>query len=160
MITMRRIGMLYTRILGPRAESSGNWAKMWEMRLGVATCLLVVTASCPAQARSAVQRDVEGYAIASCLSAQDQPYLKDQGDGWASVIIQRAKGGLDIMTAVAVAVKAELAKGNMAVVRSETGPTKDKPLPVLYCGEIIDVPSVKVAINRAVKKLASSYRPH
>jgi len=158
MITMRRIGMLHTRILGPRAESSGNWDKMWEMRLGVATCLLVVTASCPAQARSAVQRDVEGYAIASCLSAQDQPYLKDQGDGWASVIIQRGKGGLDIITAVAVAVKAELAKGNMAVVRTETGPTKE--LPVLYCGEIIDVPSVKVAINRAVKKLASSYRPH
>jgi len=105
-----------------------------------------------------VQRDVEGYAIASCLSAQDQPYLKDQGDGWASVIIQRGKGGLDIITAVAVAVKAELAKGNMAVVRTETGPTKE--LPVLYCGEIIDVPSVKVAINRAVKKLASSYRPH
>jgi hypothetical protein len=160
MITMRRIGMLHTRILGPRAESSGNWTKVWEMRLGVATCLLVVTASCPAQARSAVQRDVEGYAIASCLSAQDQPYLKDQGDGWASVIVQRAKGGLDIMTAVAAAVKAELAKGNMAVIRSETGPTKEKPLPVLYCGEIIDVPSVKVAINRAVKKLASSYRPH
>ena len=158
MITMRRIGMLHTRILGPRAESSGNWAKMWEMRLGVATCLLVVSASCPAQARSAVQRDVEGYAIASCLSAQDQPYLKDQGDGWASVIIQRGKGGLDIITAVAVAVKAELAKGNKAVVRTETGPTKE--LPVLYCGEIIDVPSVKVAINRAVKKLASSYRPH
>jgi hypothetical protein len=107
-----------------------------------------------------VQRDVEGYAIASCLAAQDQPYLKDQGDGWASVIIQRGKGGLDIITAVAVAVKAELAKGDMAVVRSETGPTKEKPLPVLYCGEIIDVPSVKVAINRAVKKLAPSYRPH
>ena len=76
------------------------------------------------------------------------------------MIVQRAKGGLDIITAVAVAVKAELAKGNMAVVRSETGPTKDKPLPVLYCGEIIDVPSVQAAINRAVKKLASSYRPH
>jgi len=111
-----------------------------------------------ARARSPVQRDVESYAIASCLAAQDQPYLRDQGDAWASVIIQCAKGELDVLTAIATAVKAELAKGDMAVIRSETAPMKGKPLPVLYCGEIIDAPSVRTAIDKAIKKLAPSYR--
>jgi hypothetical protein len=39
--------------------------------------------------RPPVLRDVEGYVIASCLAQQSEPYLKDQGDGWASVVIQR-----------------------------------------------------------------------
>ena len=33
--------------------------------------------------RTDVQRDVEGYAVASCLTNQAEPYLKDQGDAWA-----------------------------------------------------------------------------
>ena len=125
--------------------------------MAAAACCAAMSTS-DAYARSPVQRDVEGYAIASCLAAQDQPYLKDQGDGWASVIIQRGKGELDALTAVAAAVKAELAKGGMAIVHNEDGPIKDKPLPVLYCSEIIDAPSVHAAINTAVKKLAPSYR--
>lgn len=118
-----------------------------------------MAAATPANAgpRSAVLRDVEGYAIASCLANQDQPYLKDQGDGWAAAIVQRAKGGLDALTAVSTVVKAELAKGKMAVIRNETGPQRDKPLPVLYCGEIIDVPSVRAAIDKAVKNLRPFY---
>jgi hypothetical protein len=55
-------------------------------------------------------------------------------------------------------VKAELAKGNMAIIRSETEPTKDKPLPVMYCGEIIDAPSVHAAITKAATILAPAYR--
>jgi hypothetical protein len=46
--------------------------------------------------RPAVVRDVEGYAIASCLVNQFEPYLKDQGDAWASVIVQRMKGDLEV----------------------------------------------------------------
>jgi len=94
---------------------------MRNVRLQTVRCLLIAAACCiamsspDAYARSAVQRDVEGYAIASCLAGQDQPYLKDQGDGWASVIVQRGKGGLEALTAVAAAVKAELAKSNMAL---------------------------------------------
>ena len=121
---------------------------------------LVCAVTLSAAARSAAQRDVEGYAIATCLTNQREPYLKDQGDAWASVIIQRAKGGLDVFTDIAAAVKAELAKGNMAVMRSETEPTKDKPLPVLYCSEIIDTTSVRAAIHKALKKLEPSYERH
>jgi hypothetical protein len=121
----------------------------------LATASYAATSATDARARGTVQRDVEGYAIASCLVAQDQSYLKDQGDGWASAIVQRGKGSLDAFTGVASAVKAELAKGNMAVIRSEK--TKDKPLPVMHCGEIIDAPSVHAAINKAVRRLPPSY---
>jgi hypothetical protein len=130
----------------------------------IAVCLLVAAAICAAtavtraHARTAVQRDVESYAIASCLVAQDQPYLKDQGDGWASAIIQRSKGSLDVFMSVAAAVKAELAKGHAAVIHSESEQTKDKLVPVMSCGEIIDSPSVHAAIDKAVKKLIPYYR--
>ena len=120
--------------------------------------LLAVTIVDPAGARSALQRDVEDYAVASCLASQDQAYLKDQGDGWASVIVQRAKGDLEPLKAVAAAVKTELAKGNMPVIRSETEPGKGKALPVLYCNEMIDAPAVRAAIDAAMRKLAVSYR--
>jgi hypothetical protein len=130
-------------------------------QLRIVVYLLAAAASCvaisAARARAAVLRDVEGYAIASCLVAQEQFYLKDQGEGWASAIVQRSKGSLDAFRGVVSAVKAELAKGNMAVIRSDSEQTKDKPLPIMYCGEVIDAPSVHAAINKAVRRLTPSY---
>jgi hypothetical protein len=108
--------------------------------------------------RDTMQRDVEGYAIASCLAGQKQLYLKDQGDGWASVILQRMKGDVSVLAVVAGAIKVELAKGRMAVIRNEVGPLPDKELPILYCSEIIDVPQVREAILKAETKLAPAYR--
>lgn len=100
--------------------------------------------------RSEVLRDAEGYAIASCLTYQAPAYLKDQGDAWASVIVQRWKGSLDALLAIAEQVKRENARGDMAVIRDESGQGKDKALPVLYCSEMIDKPSVRAAIQKAV----------
>lgn len=132
------------------------------MRVALLLLGLTVVSCAPrhstvATPRTEVLRDVEGYAIASCLTIQTQPYLKDQGDAWASVIVQRAKGSLDVLTGVAEQVKRENAKGNMAVIREEEGQGKDKLLPVLYCGEIIDRSSVRAAIQKAVVELAPSY---
>jgi hypothetical protein len=114
------------------------------------------TAYSVGQTRPAVLRDVEGYAIASCLVNQSEPYLEAQGDGWASVIVQRMKGDLDTFTAITEKVKGELAKGEMAVIRDETA-SADRTLPLLYCSEIIDAPAVRAAIEEAVGALASSY---
>jgi hypothetical protein len=123
-----------------------------------AILLLAVALVDPAGARTALQRDVEDYAVATCLASQDQSYLKDQGDGWASVIVQRAKGDLAPFKAVAAAVKTELTKGDMPIIRSESEPGKGKALPVLYCYEIVDAPAVRAAIDGAMKKLAAAYR--
>lgn len=132
-------------------------------RIQLVTCLLAAVgftaaSSSKAHGRDLLRRDVEGYAIASCLVAQDQPALKDQGDGWASAIVQRSRGGLDQFTAVTAAVRAELVKGNMATIRSETEPGNEKRLPIMYCAELIDTPSVRAAIDKAVKGLARFYR--
>lgn len=107
--------------------------------------------------RTLVQRDVEGYAIASCLTNQAEPYLKDQGDAWASVIVQRMKGDLEPLADLAEAVKRESQTGTMAVIRDASQPTSGKPLPVLYCGEIIDMQAVRVAIQKAIRELAPAY---
>ena len=69
--------------------------------------LSAAVAGCSANAktigapRPEVLRDVEGYAIASCLTNQTQPYLMDQGDAWASVIVQRMKGNLEVLAGIA-----------------------------------------------------------
>jgi hypothetical protein len=96
------------------------------------------------------------YAVASVGTPGRD--LKDQGDGWASVILQRMKGDVSVLAVVAGAIKVELAKGRMAVIRNEVGPLPDKELPILYCSEIIDVPQVREAILKAETKLAPAYR--
>jgi hypothetical protein len=108
--------------------------------------------------RPAVLRDVEGYAIAACLVQQAQPYLKDQGYVWAGAIVQRGKAPIEALTPVEDAVKRELDKGDMAIVHADANPPEDKAAPVLYCGEIIDKPAVRAAIQKTVAKLARRYR--
>lgn len=107
--------------------------------------------------RPEVVRDVEGYAIASCLVNQSEPYLKDQGDAWASVIVQRMKGDLEVFAGLAEQVKLETAKGEMATIKNEAEPGSDKALPVLYCSELIDKPAVRAAIQKAVAAVSPSY---
>jgi hypothetical protein len=107
--------------------------------------------------RSAMQRDLEGYAIASCLVKSGEPYLKDQGDGWGAVIVQRSKADLAVLSGISEAVNREVAKGNMAVIRHEGESARDKQLPVLYCSEIIDSAVVRSAIARAADQASSSY---
>lgn len=108
--------------------------------------------------RDPVARDVEGYAIATCLIAQESAYLKDQGDGWASNIVQRGSGDIEIFSALAAAVRAEAASGTMPMARNEAAPMTPKPLPVQYCAEMIDTPRVQEAISEAVRKLSPAYR--
>jgi hypothetical protein len=65
---------------------------------------------------------------------------------------------LDALLAIAAQVERENARGEGAVIRDESGPERDKALPVLYCGEMIDTPSVRAAIQKAVAELDSSDR--
>jgi hypothetical protein len=102
-------------------------------------------------------RDVEGYAIASCLASQSHPYLKDQGDAWASVIIQRMHGDPSVLLDIVEQVAVEVEKGNMAVMRSDVEPGQDKILPVLFCNEIIYQPKIRSKILEAVKNLEPFY---
>lgn len=133
------------------------------MRRVILLLLILAIAGCAAKVntigepRPEVLRDVEGYAIAVCLINQTQPYLKEQGDAWASVIVQRMKGNPEVLTDIIEQVKSEIDKGDMAIVRNDIGPDKDKVLPLLYCYEIIDRPSVRAAIQKAAVALEPNY---
>lgn len=133
------------------------------MRLAIATVCMALATGCAAgtsafsQPRSPLLRDVEGYASASCLVAQSNDYLKDQGDGWAWVILQRMNGELEAFDKLRVTVRAEVAKGDMAVIPTDSGVGHDKAMPVLYCAEIIDAPAVRAAIGQAVSRLHEAY---
>lgn len=132
------------------------------MRMALLACGLAIAGCTPdtnpaGVPRTQVQRDVESYAIASCLTSQTEPYLKDQGDAWASVIVQRMHGDIDVLAGIAEQVQRENTKGDMAVMRDETRPGQGKPLPVLHCGEVIDRPAVRAAIQKAIAALRPSY---
>lgn len=132
------------------------------MRMALLACGLVIAGCTPdtnpaGGARTQVQRDVESYAIASCLTQQTEPYLKDQGDAWASVVVQRMHGDIEVLAGIAEQVQRENTNGDMAVMRDETRPRQGKPLPVLHCGEVIDRPAVRAAIQKAIAALRPSY---
>ncbi|WP_280190953.1 hypothetical protein [Delftia sp. PS-11] len=129
--------------------------KLILLSLVTAACTLDVNAT--GAHRTDAQRDAEGYAIASCLSQQADPYLKDQGDAWAAVIVQRMKGDLDMLANIAEQVSNERTKSVTPMIRDEASQGKGKTLPVLYCGEIIDRPAVRAAIQKTIAKLRPLY---
>ncbi len=112
----------------------------------------------PAYARSDVQRDVEGYAVASCLMKQKEPLLKDQGALWADGIVQRSHGDIEDFRGIAEAVDADVAQKPVPQARRESDPMHATPVPVPFCAEIIDDPPVRAAIDKAIKKLMPAYR--
>ncbi len=112
----------------------------------------------PAYGRSDVQRDVEGYAVASCLMKQSEAYLRDQGALWADAIVQRSHGDIEAFRGVADAVAAAVARKPVPFARREGDPMHSAPVPVPFCAEIIDDPPVRAAIDQAVKKLTPAYR--
>ena len=64
---------------------------------------------------------------------------------------------IDALAGIAEQVRRENAKGDMAVVRDETRPATGKKLAVLHCGEMIDRPAVRAAIQKAIEVMRPSY---
>ncbi len=107
--------------------------------------------------REPLQRDIEGYAIASCFATLDDPRLKDQGQAWAGAIVQRSRGPIEPFIAIFEAVKAEMARIPMAMGRDESNPMVPKPMPVLYCAELIDAPAIRASLSIARRQLLEAY---
>jgi len=101
-----------------------------------------------------VHRDAENYAIAACLADQEHSYLKDQGDAWASAVVQGSQLTIEAIEGISTAVRQEAEKGLMPMMRSELniaqGKDPSKALPILYCVEMVDTPLVRTAIEDAV----------
>lgn len=125
--------------------------------MAVRPSLLALAMLAAAPAGATAFRDLRSYAAAACLTRQDEPLLKAQGDAWGAAVVQRAHGSQQAFVAVAAAVEAELRRHPAAVGRDDaTG--GDLRLPVMTCGEIADTPGVRLAIARAAARLASAYR--
>jgi len=152
------------RTFGRRARNSGHYRRRTSLLPLAATCALAATAVWfglpihPAYGRSDVQRDVEGYAIATCLLKQKEPYLRDQGGLWADGIVQRSHGDIQDFTPVAAAVAADIAGKPMPMAHRESDPMHPAAIPLHFCAEIIDDTPVHAAIERAIKKLTPAYR--
>ena len=101
---------------------------------------------------------VEGYAIATCLVEQSEPYLKDQGDAGR-------RSSFNGPTARSSCFARCRRRSNQRSRRESRQPfvrkvirSISKPVPVLYCAEIIDEAPVRAAIDGAIKKLTPAYR--
>lgn len=107
--------------------------------------------------RSQLQRDVEGYAVATCLVLQNDAVLKEQGDGWASIIVQRGYGRIEDWQPLidAVTLTLTVSQVPMTVIKGEG--ISSKQMPVFYCAEIIDQPEVRNTINATMEKMKSAY---
>ena len=99
-----------------------------------------------------LRRDVEGYAFAACLVAQDSAYLKEQGHGCGAVVLERSRGGLEPLTSLAKAVRAEAVRTPMAVMHKD-GPVSEPlvPLLILFCADLLqglsEIPCVGGGLN-------------
>lgn len=128
------------------------------MMRALLTIAAVLLATSTADARSPLQRDVEGFAIASCLARQSPAYLKQQGEGWAQIIIARGHGSPKPLDALDRVVRVEAVRAAPYVNRDEANPMKGSPMPIGFCAELVDRPAVRAAITRTMAALAPAYR--
>jgi hypothetical protein len=122
----------------------------------IATCGTPLT---DALARPQLDRDLSGYAIASCMIASGDAVLSEQGEGWSGAIVQRSRGPIETFQVITSAVKAEIKISGFAVGHRD-GPVNSgsSTLFMLTCGEIIDRPRVADAMAKARMRLVNYYR--
>lgn len=109
------------------------------------------------EVESAVLLEISGYAMASCLAYQDDPQIQHQGFGWASAVVQRMEGGIDMLTGVADQVKLTSSATPAAAIRDETAPRKELQLSIRHCYETLHEPAVQAAIQDAVHKYTQRF---
>lgn len=129
------------------------------VRAAVLGAALLSTSTAAEARRAALRADVEGYAMAACLTRQDVPYLREQGHLWGNAILQRGHGSVEDWTTLADAVGAAAARQTMSMARGD-GAVDDalKPMPLLFCHELVRSPAVRAAKVRAMRHLAPDYR--
>ncbi len=89
------------------------------VRAAVLGAALLSTSTAAEARRAALRADVEGYAMAACLTRQDVPYLREQGHLWGNAILQRGHGSVEDWTTLADAVGAAAARQTMSMARGD-----------------------------------------
>jgi hypothetical protein len=122
------------------------------MRTWIAGMAMIAAAGLAAPGaaqRATLARHAEHYALASCLTEQAEPYLKEQGYGLGAIVDNRAGGAADRFAGVRTAVAAELKRRPMAVIRGDGPVGAEKRMPIAHCVDVVDAPGVRAAIGRA-----------
>lgn len=120
-------------------------------RHALAAAMLIVAVAGDADASGATRRDAEDYAIATCLTAQSSPYLRDQGFGLGAIVVERAGGAVDRWAGLVKAVKAELAGRPMLTIHGDGPVGVEKAMPVAQCLQLLRAPRVMRAIDTALR---------
>ncbi len=115
-----------------------------------------------------VHRDVQNYAIASCLTLINEQSLpkaqysalKKEGYLWAGAIFQNSPGDYEFFIEMLPSIKNAVANNPMAEMKGDTSnDTGSTPTPIFYCVEkIAGSKSVKKAMKIAVNNLKKDYR--
>jgi len=125
----------------------------------IAFAVVVAPSAVPAQTpRTALERDLDGFVMASCLAKAENPALKEQGDAWAGAVVQRSHGDFEIFKTLGKVVADELALTGFGVAHRDGPAALDLPLPALTCAEMRDRPAVRRALQAARAKLSPAYR--
>jgi hypothetical protein len=106
---------------------------------------------------SVLDRDIEGYVMATCLAQVDDASLKEQGNAWAGAIAQRSHGDFEKFLPLASAVKEELAKTGVGVAHRDGPVGNELSMPVQTCAEIEDRPAIQRAMATVRSNLRRSY---
>lgn len=133
--------------------------RMQSLLAAVLATVSVCTSAAAGPRRVALRADVQGYAMAACLTWQDEPFLREQGYLWGGAVMQRGHGAPDDWIALSHVVAAAATRRAMPMAHGD-GAVHDplKPMPLLFCHELVRSPAVRAAKARAMRRLAPAYR--
>ncbi len=140
---------------------------------GIALAALLGMAACTTPNGEAISKGgvdpaldghVEGFAMAYCLRSlgskglpePEARVMREQGDRWAQVVVERSSGDITLFFAMMPALDAAIASAPMAFVKDEAK-AGSAPAPVYFCAEIIRQPGVANAMAEARDALAPAY---
>lgn len=107
---------------------------------------------------------VAGFAMAYCLRTlgnkglpeRDVQVLREQGERWNQVVVERSRGDITLFFAMMPVIDAAMSATPMAQVKDEAN-AGSLPAPVFYCAEILRQPAVSQIMTDARAALATAY---
>ncbi|THV25499.1 hypothetical protein [Peteryoungia ipomoeae] len=123
----------------------------------VATAAGLGTTPSWAEPRADVTRDVQGIAVATCLTRQSDPVLKEQGEGWLQMLSERAKAQPEDWKDLSDTIDAALAEAMVPVVMGDK-PGEERPMPLILCAELTDDPIVARQVDLLIERLRPAYQ--
>jgi hypothetical protein len=122
------------------------------------TLLLCLAGCISTMANTALDRDLNGYAVAACLLEIGEGRVGDDASTWASAIVQRSHGDIEPFTRVSDAARAAARRIGPALVHGDDATDAGaKRSALLTCEDITADANVARAIAAAHASLSEYY---